>query len=97
MTPFHEGCKQCSKSGHILLLLDNLIALRFLNLDGIELSQRSGFKHFVLGKRVLIQLMHERDDVTEFSAPVRRDSKPPVELSLGPSVSVAEGQDLASL
>src|SRR5208282_211936 len=97
MTPVNERGEQCPKSIHILLLIDDLIALRFLNLDGLKFALRSGFKNLVLGKRVLVPLMHERHHMTEFSGPVRRDSKSPVQLSFGASVSVAEGQNLFSL
>src|ERR1035437_168319 len=97
MTPLDERGEHCPKSSHILLLIDDLIALRFLNLNGLKFALRSGFKNLVLGKRVLVQLMHERYHVTEFSGPVRRDSKSPVELSFGASVSIAEGQNLFSL
>jgi hypothetical protein len=97
MTPVNERGEQCPKSSHILLLIDDLIALRFLNLDGLKFALRSGFKNLVLGKRVLVPLMHERDHMTELSGPVRRDGKSPVQLSFGASISVAEGQNLFSL
>ncbi len=41
--------------------------------------------------------MHEHYYMTEFSAPVGRDSQSLVQLSFGASVSVAERQDLFSL
>src|ERR1035437_3735455 len=97
MTPLNERGEECPKSSNILLLIDDLIALRFLNLDGLKFALRSGFKNCVLGKRVLVQLMHERYYLAQFGAPVGRDSQLPVQLSFGVSVSVAQGQDLLSL
>src|SRR5208282_948645 len=78
VTALHERREQGAKSRHILFLIDDLIAPRFANFDGLKFSLESGFKNLVFGERILVRLVHVRDHMTEFSSPVRRGGKSPV-------------------
>src|SRR5450759_721190 len=94
MAPFHERGEQGPQPGHVRLLIDDLIAGRFGNLDGLELPLESRFKDLVFGKRVLVVLMHERDDMSELAAPIPRTGQSTVQLGFRASVGVAERQNL---